>query len=395
MQARHEKYLLELTGLPTATGREGRVVDWIERWTRRRRSVELHRDRYGNLMLKRVGSRSRKPIVFTAHMDHPAFVVVEQIDSKQVLAEFRGGVQDRYFVGSRVRLRLGGAESRPGRVLRLDAPVKPRLDKRAVIGFARPVTANAGDVITWDLAPPKIVRGLLSAPACDDLAGLAAAIAAFEVLLKAAPRPGAADVRVLLTRAEEVGFIGAIGACKSGIIPKAARLIALETSKSFADSPIGAGPIVRVGDRTASFDPGLTYCVGQVAQRIEQRDPGFNWQRKLMPGGTCEATAYQALGYTATCLCLPLGNYHNMNDGTPMVFAGAKRSGRSKAVARARPCKAKIDAEVISLSDYHALVRLLIEAGKTLDHKAHLPPLRRQLDTLFARRRGLLADTSL
>ena len=32
-----------------------------------------------------------------------------------------------------------------------------------------------------------------------------------------------------------------------------------------------------------------------------------------MDGGTCESSAYCALGYEATGLCLALGNYHNVN----------------------------------------------------------------------------------
>jgi putative aminopeptidase FrvX len=376
MRTRHEKYLLELTGLPTASGREDRVVAWVTAWAKRRRSVRLQSDRYGNLMLKRVGARSPRPIVLTAHMDHPAFVVVEQPEPAKIVAEFRGGVEDRYIVGTRVRLHLDGGASRLGRVIELNKPGKsgePREasgDKRVLIEFAKPVTAKPGDVLTWDLPAPKITKGRLRAPACDDLAGMAAAVSAFEVLLRAKPKPGSADVRVLLTRAEEVGFIGAIGACKSGIIPKAARLLALETSKSFADSPIGGGPIVRVGDRTSSFDPDLTYRVGQVAQRIQELDRGFDWQRKLMTGGTCEASAYQALGFTATCLCLALGNYHNMHEP-----------------AGGRP---RIDSEVISLADYHGLVHLLVEVGRSLDCRDRCPSFKDRLGPLFARRRALL-----
>ncbi len=397
MRAKHEKYLLELTGLPTATGHEDHVVAWIERWARRRQSVELSRDRFGNLLLKRPGARSRKPIYFTAHMDHPAFVVLRQVDPRTVLAEFRGGVDDLYFAGSGVRLHIGGGESCPGRVIRLENAKSPGArtpgageDKRAMIELAKPAVAEAGDILTWDLPAPRVVRGRLRAPACDDLAGVAAAIAAFEQLNKRQPKQGAPDVRVLLTRAEEVGFIGAIGACKSGIIPKTARLIALETSKSFVDSPIGAGPIVRVGDRTSSFDPDLTYRVGQLAQSIQEKDPDFNWQRKLMPGGTCEATAYQALGYTATCLCLPLGNYHNMNADPPgrtPRSASTKPSGSAPAKRSRGVC---IDSEVISLSDYHGLVRLLIEAGRSLDDRSASPLLKDRLNRLFAHRRGLL-----
>jgi putative aminopeptidase FrvX len=373
MRTRHEKYLLELTALPTAAGQEQAVTAWVQRWARRRKTVQLSSDRFGNLLLKRTGARSRKPIYFTAHMDHPAFVVLEQPGPRSLLAEFRGGVHDPYFPSSRVRLRLSEHDSRPGRVLRLIPAPKPGKDKPALIELTKPAVAEPGDIITWHLPKPRITRGRLRAPACDDLAGVAAAIAAFEQLNKIHPKqtspgsPNPLDIRVLLTRAEEVGFIGAIAACKSGIIPKSARLIALETSKSFPDSPIGAGPIVRVGDRTTSFDPNLTYQVSQLAQNLQQQDPSFNWQRKLMPGGTCEATAFQTLGFTATCLCLPLGNYHNMNENT-----------------------ASIDSEVISLSDYHGLIRLLIQVGHSLDRRSTSPPLKDRLERLFAQRHSLI-----
>ena len=371
MQARHEKYLLELTGLPTATGREDRVIDWVHRWAKGKRNVSVNADRYGNLMLTRKGARSRKPIIFTAHMDHPAFVVVEQSGPKQVVADFLGGVHSDYFPGSRVRLYQADGKTAVGRVERITNPKETKQDQRTLIRFSKAVQAQAGDVLTWTLRPPRVVSGKLKAPACDDLAGMAAAIAAFEVLLKRRSTPGMTDVRVLLTRAEEVGFVGAIGACKSGIIPKGARLFALETSKSFADSPIGGGPIVRVGDRTSSFDPHLTYRAGLIAQQIQNQDRAFKWQRKLMTGGTCEASAYQVFGFAATCLCLALGNYHNMGEPTK------RRAGR-------------IESEVISLADYHGLIRLLVEIGGVFDRKDQVPTLKDRLGPLFARRRALL-----
>ncbi len=378
MRQRHEQYLLELTGLPTAAGREEHVIRWVQRWAKRRTSVRLTRDRYGNLLLARKGARSSKPVYITAHMDHPAFVVIEQTGPRRIMAEFRGGVDDRYFVGSRVRLHLGGIEPCRGRVVELSPPDKAGGDKRAEIELVRPVVAEVGDIVTWDLPMPKIVRGRLRAPACDDLAGVAAAISAFEQVCKSGANPVRADVRVLLTRSEEVGFIGAIGACRSGIIPKGALLIALETSRSYADSPIGGGPILRVGDRTSSFDPDLTYRLGRIAQTIREKDGAFIWQRKLMPGGTCEASAYQALGYTATCLCLALGNYHNMR---PIDTTG-RRGGRTAA--------GRIDSEVISMADYHGLIRWLVEAGRRLSGAKGEPGLKSRLDSLFAQRRHLL-----
>jgi endoglucanase len=192
---------------------------------------------------------------------------------------------------------------------------------------------------------------------------VAAALCALD-LLKGSQRDG---VRVLLTRAEEVGLIGAIGACSSGVIARNARIVALECSKSFADSPIGGGPIVRVGDRTSTFDPELTYQVGRVAAGIAAGDGGFKWQRCLMPGGTCEATAYQAFGYAATCLCLPLGNYHNMNES-----------------------KGKIDSEWVSVSDFEGLVRLLVAIARDWGGVSAGSGLRVRLAGLLKSRRGLV-----
>ena len=360
-----ERSLLRLTGLPTATGHEDRVVAWVHQWAKRRPAVEVKTDKYGNLMVQRRDANGRSPIVFTAHLDHPAFVVT-QADGQTITAEFRGGVRDEFFPGAPVQLFRGASSRVPaGRgVVASLTPAQPGGFKTATIRLAKQAKAQPGDILTWDLPAAEVIDGQLHAPACDDLAGAAAMFEAYGRLLKAG---GDADVRLLCTRAEEIGFIGAIGACKSGIIPKRARLIALETSKSFADSPIGGGPIVRIGDRTSTFDPGLTYAVGQIAQRIAGEDPSFTWQRKLMPGGTCEASAYQALGYTATCVCLALGNYHNMDED----------AGR-------------IDREFISLADYHGLVRLLQAVAESLDKPDQAPGLASRLDQLFADYRHVL-----
>lgn len=369
-RTRRERDLVQLTGLPTATAREDRVIAWVERWAKRRKNVELSRDRYGNLLLKRAGVTSKKPIFFTAHLDHPAFVVTG-VNGKTAIAEFRGGVQDAYFVGTKVRLYRGDTAMKPSApgTIRALRSAEPGGFKIVDVAFRQGVDAQPGDILTWDVGPAQIKAGRLHAPACDDLAGAAAMFAAFGELLKIRKDPP--DVRLLCTRAEEIGFVGAIAACKSGIIPKGARLIALENSKSFAESPLGGGPIVRVGDRTSTFDPALTFAVGQVAQSIAAQDSGpgsFPWQRKLMPGGTCEASAYQALGYTATCVCLPLGNYHNMNED-----------------------RGVIEREVIDLEDYHGLVRLLIELGRSLDDPAKAVPLTARLDQLYRDHRSLLS----
>jgi endoglucanase len=62
------------------------------------------------------------------------------------------------------------------------------------------------------------------------------------------------------------------------------------------------------------FSPQLTNRICHLVDEYQKTHPRLKVQRKLMPGGACEATAFGAYGYEATCICLPLGNYHNMAD---------------------------------------------------------------------------------
>ena len=357
--------LLDLTSLPTAAGREGRVIAWVREWASRHRDLVLHRDEHGNLLLQRLGVSSDRPILFTAHLDHPAFVVTDiEGGNDSIRAEFRGGVGDMYFEDAPVQWHGRDSMTATGRVL----SASPSDDgiRQATLRLDPTATPQPGDVVTWDLPPSSLDGDLVHAPACDDLAPAAAALAALAELGEAAADGPPPDVRVLLTRAEEVGFVGAIAACHSGIIPEGSRIFALEASRSFADSPIGGGPIVRVGDRTSTFDPALTRAADRVARRLADADASFEYQRKLMPGGTCEATAFCHLGHTATCLCLPLGNYHNQNETT-----------------------GRIDSESISLSDYHGLIRLLTTLARDVDTQSE-DPLTASLNNRFQKHRHLL-----
>lgn len=387
---RHEQYLLELTNLPTAPGCEGAVSDWIDQWVGQRAQLRIRRDRFKNLMItcknRRRGSR-QKPIIFTAHMDHPGFVVTGA-EGNLVEAEFRGGVGAEYFKNALVRWRRSTNclvnQDVSGVVKSIKKPNK-KAGNKYIKAFIELKGASAvpkiGDIITWDLPPSKIVNGLLNAPVCDDLAALAGALAALEQVSK---KNNCADVRVLLTRAEEVGFIGAMGACQSRLIPKTARLIALENSRSFTDSPIGGGPIIRVGDATSTFDPQLLSGVCQLARSLSKKKTKkskntFTYQRKLMVGGSCEATAYQAFGYQTICLCLALGNYHNQKSD-PAVPNSLEQ--------KTQPIG--IDREIISVNDYHNLVLLLTEIAEKLDDLKLTTSLRHKLDELYESRKAIL-----
>jgi len=340
---------MALTSIPTAAGREHRVIRWVDDWIKARKNLTLRRDRYGNMLISRKGvKRTSRPLLFTAHLDHPAFVITKVVDGRTLEAEFRGGVRPPYFPKARVVV-YDHTEATHRGTIALHATGK--IFDHVVIRLAKATnTIAAHDIAMWDLNAARVTKGLMQAPACDDLAGVAAALSAMDVLRAAR---SAGDVRVLLTRAEEVGFIGAIAACRTGLIPRRSKVIALENSRSFPDSPIGSGPIVRVGDRISVFHHGLTFEVSKIAMGLEKVRKGFKWQRKLMAGGACEATTFQAFGYEAVCLCLPLGNYHNMANLAAVI------EGKTGA-------KAAIGPEFVAVADFHGLVELLVECGRVL-----------------------------
>jgi endoglucanase len=379
----HERWLAELTAIPTASGREDRVIEWVLTWVRRRRrSIGVAADPAGNLFLHQGPVTARtgripahRPLLITAHLDHPAFVLREVLDARRVRMEFRGGVHDPYFEGAALEIVDRSERSRGAKVIAFDGKAKPFKQVTAEVrGGTRGL--DLGDIGRWALPRPRVVkRGgsrLIETHACDDLAAVAAALACFDSV---AGRRGFEHVGVLLTVAEEVGFIGAIATARVGGVPRDARLICLENSRSFTESPIGAGAILRVGDRLSVFSPALTNRLGEIYLDHQKRDPSFRFQRKLMPGGACEATAFAAYGFESTCLCLPLGNYHNMVD-IDGVLGGTQ--------------PAKLGPEFISLDDFHGLVVMLLIAAARLDG-AEVPTLRERMELIYAESKSVVA----
>jgi endoglucanase len=347
--------------MPTAAGREDEVIAWVERWTAERRNLVLSRDAAGNLFITRRRLRKNAPrpraaarpapLFITAHMDHPAFVV-RAARGREIDLEFRGSVHPPYFERARLEIIGSGGMRRRARIVSVDTAARPFTRVVARLDSPARGAPAPGDIARWRFGGsplPRVARGLLYTHGCDDLAGVAAALAALDELRG---RRETGHVGVMLTRAEEVGFIGATAACQARSIPRNARLICLETSRSFAESPIGAGPIVRVGDRMSVFEPSLTNAISLLMTEHAKARPAFKWQRKLMPGGTCEATTFSAYGYRSTCLCLPLGNYHNMMDIDGVT------SGRARA---------RVGPEFISVDDFHGLVEMLIVCATRLD----------------------------
>src|ERR1700677_465402 len=99
-----------------------------------------------------------------------------------------------------------------------------------------------GEFGMWDLPAFTLDGDRLYSRACDDLIGCATIIAMLRTLAQTGFGGSVAGV---FTRAEEVGFVGAIHLARSKLLPSDATIISLETSKEIPPAKMGEGPIIR------------------------------------------------------------------------------------------------------------------------------------------------------
>jgi endoglucanase len=127
-----------------------------------------------------------------------------------------------------------------------------------------------------------------------------------------------AGVHALFTRAEEIGFAGALAAVKSKTPLASMPTLSLEASKARGFARVDGGPVVRVGDRLSIFDSRITHWLETAFRDLQAARPGTIYQRLLMGGGTCEASVFHRTGLPTGALCVALNNYHNMGPGTAL-----------------------------------------------------------------------------
>lgn len=328
--------LEDLLNQPTAPFVEGRVLQFVREFARRRK-LHCGADRYGNLLVSRSRGLPKGAVIIVAHADHPGFIARRMKDERHLLADWHGGVEAEYFVGTRVRFHPEQGPPVRGiirKIARIDRTDQRQQVQQVLVEVPRAVPA--GSPGSWDLPAFRQKGRRIEALGCDDVAGLAAALAAMDLLAEGALRHRGA---VLVTRAEEAGLIGASAAAFGRTVPPDAVFVSIECSLMQPEAPQQAGPIIRVGDRASMFDPDLADWLSRIAIQIAHADKEFHWQRKLMQGGTCEASVFRSAGYRAAGLCVPLGNYHNRNT-------------KSK----------KIAPEYIDREDWLGLVRLIAAA---------------------------------
>jgi endoglucanase len=332
------RILTDLTSLPTAPFAEDRVIEYVEAFAKARKRIRLSKDSFGNRMLELAGASRGPRWVFVAHMDHPGFVADRMIDDRTLAAHFRGWVAIDYVRGTKVRFFDGDREI-SGTVIEAEPTQHDRLavPGRVKVRVNAPVASGSAGM--FDQGPARIRGKKLFSRGCDDIAGVASALTMLDQIAKTRMKTG---VAVLLTRAEEEGFIGAIASVlKPDLIRKDDRLISIETSAMQPVTPQGDGVILRVGDKTSIFNSQIMYFLYQQAMSLAEKDKTFKYQRALMPGGTCEATVFDAYGYACGAVCIPLGNYHNMDRE-----------------------KKKIGPEYIHLDDWGNMVRLFVQIAK-------------------------------
>ncbi len=317
-----QQLLKDILSQPTAPFREVHVLRCVTTHLQHA-GVPCFEDPAGNLIVG-VGSRaayrrllrerSEQPVrLFIAHMDHPGFHGVRWLDEKRLAVKWLGGSPVKHVAGAEVWLSDGERVLGEGRLRKVKLLKQGWAMDSAVVQFNSELARH--------LPARQLFGGLqfrspywrsgkrIYARAVDDLAGVFAIVSTAIDLFKRgkASRP---PFLGLLTRAEEVGFVGAVRHFDLGWLDERRRplvCVSLEASRTRPGARIGKGPVVRLGDRRTTFDPGGLRLLSDLAERLLPD----RHQRRIMDGGSCEATAATAWGIPTIGLTLPLGNYHN------------------------------------------------------------------------------------
>lgn len=330
MTARSEllNLLRNILSLPTAPFHE-HFVSFFLCGELKKAGIDFQLDGCGNIIAG--PGEGDNSVACVAHMDHPGFEIVEANGGKAE-ADWFGGVDAKYFIGARIVLydQFTGAICGRGVVEKISKNPQGRVEKMTLRIQG---SAARGDFGSWDLVPFRRRGELIETKGADDLVGCAVILLALKELKKRGIQRG---IKGIFTRAEEQGFIGTLGMIHSGFLPASTKIVSVETSKALPGVVLGGGPVIRLGDRTSMFHHQMVLFMDYVARETQKRDRRFLYQRRVMDGGTCEATPYQLRGHVTGGIAIPLHNYHNQ---------GRKRIGP----------------EAVHLKDVEGAVRLLVE----------------------------------
>ncbi len=303
------------------------VIDTLDQ-----RAVPYFIDPIGNIVVgatsiadyrHRLREPSTEPLrVFIAHMDHPGFHGVRWIKPNVLRIRWHGGSPTKLLSGSRVWLTTVEGWSGEGVLRNIKQHPKGYAISTAEVTVQASCIAEIRPAAKllfggFKFRKPVWKSGLkLYTQAADDLVGVFCIVAtALEVFSQ--HRQKRPPFIGLLTRAEEVGLVGAVGHFELGYLQAARRpvvCVSLEASRTLPGALVGQGPIVRLGDRRTPFHADYLQVLTELAETVLPK----KHQRRIMDGGSCEGSAAMAYGLPTIALAVPLGNYHNQGlEGGP------------------------------------------------------------------------------
>jgi endoglucanase len=298
---------MALAACPTAACHEGHVYRCLLERLKDLPHVTTRFDEFGNLFATyRHDPKGREAFRLVAHTDHPAFVVHRHGGKTEL--HFAGGVEEDRFAGKKIVFHDEETTKRLGRATITGTAFSDEVKRVKIDG---PIPANA-TFAAWDLPKARCTKRLFFSPACDDLVEVAVMLALIRRLALSGAK---AHVEAMFTRAEEVGFWGALAAMKSKTPLAPMTTISLETSKAAGFAKVEGGPILRVGDRLSVFNSQITHWLDTAFRDRQAKVGSAPYQRLLMAGGACEASVFHRAGLPTGALCVALNNYHNHGPG--------------------------------------------------------------------------------
>lgn len=266
------------------SGRESEALAVIGDMIESRPGLIMSRDSFGNIIVRHKKEVSGSPLFFSAHIDHPALVVTA-IRDDDVCAEYRGGSETNFHVGASVLI-----ATQTGDLTLTILGIEKSEATSPLLRLTKQSQVRIGDVGT--------ITSARDCFACDDMVGVCALIHAID---RTDDRHLSSPIRLVLTRAEEIGMIGAIGACRAGVIPPGSRIIVVDARNEKDSHKI----LVSIRDRSGPVSPRLAMeCVGHGCE-VDERFVSAT-----------EAGVYGTFGFESVAVTYPIGHMHNTDGQT-------------------------------------------------------------------------------
>jgi len=270
--------------------------------------ISARTDAFGQLHARVSAGAAKRALVFAAHTDHPAFEIIEA-SGRTGKARVLGGFRQRVFPSEVAVTVHTDADAGASFAAVLTDPVTdvaPLHNSTTVCRIRADRPLAVGQFAMLDLPAADVEGDEIRMRAADDLAGCALIV---QVLQGLRDEQAPHDVHAIFTRAEETGLYGARLAAEDQLLPRDAYVVSVEASRALAGAEAGQGIVVRAGDLHNTFSNEAERYLRVARERLAER--GIPTQRALLVGGTCEASSFVRLGWTATGIALPNVNYHN------------------------------------------------------------------------------------